>query len=75
MEYASCLGLSFAFDKSAWGKGTNATRYRKICKRVCGRCPVRTQCLKWALDEEENRNPVFQIAGGLTRSERLSLAD
>ncbi|WP_311525327.1 WhiB family transcriptional regulator [uncultured Varibaculum sp.] len=75
MEFASCLGLSFAFDKSAWGKGSNAIKYRRVCKRVCNRCPVKTQCLKWALDMEKDRAPVFQVAGGLTRRERLSLAD
>lgn len=75
MEFASCLGLGDAFDKSAWATGENAARYRKICKRVCDNCLVRTPCLKWALDQENTHAPVFQMAGGLTRSERLSLVD
>lgn len=38
-------------------------------KRVCVACPVRIQCLEWALDNPEH----FGIWGGLTEKERLRI--
>jgi hypothetical protein len=37
-------------------------------KSVCGRCPVRPECLRWALDELSDG-----LAGGLTSEERSQL--
>jgi WhiB family transcriptional regulator, redox-sensing transcriptional regulator len=37
-------------------------------KAVCARCPVRAECLAWALE----RLP-YGIAGGLTERERLAV--
>ncbi len=37
-------------------------------KAVCGRCPVATQCLQWALDTHEEAG----IWGAMTEDERRS---
>ncbi|MFG2046172.1 WhiB family transcriptional regulator [Micromonospora sp. NPDC048935] len=37
-------------------------------RAVCHRCPVRDQCLTWALDHME-----FGVAGGLSEDERRTL--
>ena len=74
MERASCLGLSFAFDKTAWGLGSTGRKYKRQCRRVCDNCPVKDQCLEWALDMDNLRVPLPQMAGGLTFDERQELA-
>ena len=38
-------------------------------KQVCGRCPVREQCLTWALEAGQDHG----VWGGLTEDERRSL--
>jgi len=38
----------------------------KITKRTCAGCPVRTECLEWALTHGER----FGIWGGLSEQER-----
>ena len=37
-----------------------------LAKRVCAACPVRQECLEWALDRGEK----FGIYGGLTSTQR-----
>lgn len=48
------------------GTGAAAERQAAEAKRVCGGCPVREQCLQWALAEGED----FGVLGGLTHTER-----
>jgi WhiB family redox-sensing transcriptional regulator len=38
-------------------------------KRVCGRCPVRQQCLEWAITTGQHAG----VWGGLSESERHAL--
>lgn len=38
-------------------------------KRICARCPVREQCLRWALDTGQD----FGVWGGAGEDERRSL--
>jgi WhiB family redox-sensing transcriptional regulator len=38
-------------------------------KAVCSRCPVRTECLDWALDTAQDAG----VWGGLSEEERLAL--
>jgi predicted Fe-S protein YdhL (DUF1289 family) len=38
-------------------------------KRICSACPVRAECLEWALDHDER----FGIWGGLSERERRRL--
>lgn len=43
---------------------------RDYAKAICQLCPVRAQCLEWALATDEQ----YAIYGGLTRAERLKLS-
>lgn len=47
------------------GTAGPALRQTEEAKAVCGRCPVREECLTWALVHQD-----FGIAGGLTEGER-----
>jgi WhiB family redox-sensing transcriptional regulator len=38
-------------------------------KRICGECPVRVECLEYALEEDER----FGIWGGMSERERRKL--
>lgn len=38
-------------------------------KRICARCPVTDECLRWALDHDER----FGVWGGLSARERRAL--
>jgi WhiB family redox-sensing transcriptional regulator len=38
-------------------------------KAVCARCPVKDQCLQWAMDSRQN----FGVWGGKSEKERLRL--
>jgi WhiB family transcriptional regulator, redox-sensing transcriptional regulator len=40
-------------------------------RRICGQCPVRVQCLAYAVAADEE----FGIWGGLNRAERVHLRD
>lgn len=40
-----------------------------LAKRICGTCPVRAQCLDWAVDH----SAAFGIWGGLSETERRDL--
>jgi WhiB family transcriptional regulator, redox-sensing transcriptional regulator len=43
-------------------------------KRICGRCPVRVECLAWRLaHEREHPDEVYGMFGGLTAHEREEL--
>ena len=60
---ANCVGTdpeSFFPDKG--GSASDA-------RRVCVQCPVRKQCLQWALDTDER----YGVYGGLTERERRDL--
>ena len=52
--------------------GTNCGDYSDLmamyrdAKRVCAKCEVREQCLKWAIDHDER----FGIWGGMSERER-----
>lgn len=41
----------------------------RVAQAVCRRCPVRAECLRWALDSRQE----FGVWGGLTEPERRSL--
>ena len=64
MDDAACaeVGDDFWFPE----KGTSAT----IAKRICAGCPVRSECLEYALEHD----PRFGIWGGLGVRERERLA-
>lgn len=52
------------------GRGGRPTdRQIEEAKAVCAPCPVRSDCLQWALDGE----PVEGVWGGTTESERAAM--
>lgn len=55
----------------AWfpGDGTNAAYETRWAKQMCNECPIRQQCLEYALVANEEHG----IWGGLTRQERTAL--
>lgn len=64
MELASCAFVDpeMWFPKEPGDPG-------KMAKWICRRCPVKSQCLQYALDNDE----VHGIWGGLSRMERRKL--
>lgn len=48
---------------------------RDAAKTVCGRCPVRGECLESAMVEEVNAFKRYTIRGGLTPDERTRTAN
>lgn len=54
-----------------FGEGDKATtrRHNQLAKAVCARCPVRRECLEYAIT---NREP-FGVWGGLTEHQRREL--
>jgi WhiB family transcriptional regulator, redox-sensing transcriptional regulator len=62
---AICKGA----DPATWfpdAKGRGAEKQAELAKAVCRPCPVRTECLRWALDAREEHG----IWGGTTADER-----
>jgi WhiB family transcriptional regulator, redox-sensing transcriptional regulator len=68
MSSASCRAvdpdLFFSSGKGAW-----TTEQVDAAKRTCYTCPVRMQCLQWAIRADEREG----IWGGLTPGERRKL--
>ncbi len=67
-SYAACLG---ADPELFFPIGETGPAVRQIAeaKQICGRCPVRQECLQWALDTDQNAG----VWGGLSESERFAL--
>lgn len=49
-------------------------RYRLPAKQLCVPCPVRRDCLRYAMDTERSEYERFGVWGGLTPEERQELA-
>jgi WhiB family redox-sensing transcriptional regulator len=68
IERAACIGedpeLFFPI-----GTTGPAIRQAKRAKAVCGRCPVRGECLRWALDSCQDAG----VWGGLDEEERREI--
>jgi WhiB family transcriptional regulator, redox-sensing transcriptional regulator len=62
------LDLMFPEPPGADGKKTYVSQVA-AAKQVCGYCPVRRQCLAYALANDE----MFGVWGGRTRRERLRI--
>jgi WhiB family redox-sensing transcriptional regulator len=64
-SYAACFG---ADPELFFPIGETGPALLQIAeaKEVCGRCPVRQQCLQWALDTDQNAG----VWGGLSETER-----
>lgn len=62
-------------DPDAWfaGRGEDARRQRAV--RVCLGCPVRNECLAYALDREARSDSSHGVVGGLTANARRRLLE
>lgn len=65
MERASCGD----YDEPWWFPEKGDSDSEKRAKRICRRCPVRDECLAYALDTRQK----FWIWGGMTAKERERL--
>lgn len=67
---AACRGsgLDFSYD-ARYGRPQQKQRTKaKAAKALCRSCPVRSECLEWALQKPD---PAFRmIAGGMDMTER-----
>lgn len=75
-QQAACLTTTVEFfEPEAPERGRVDQRAKAAeedaAKQVCATCPVRSDCLAWALDAGED----FGIWGGLTAVERRPLRD
>jgi hypothetical protein len=52
------------------GRGATPEEQTEAAKRVCGPCPVRTECLEWAVDTGQHTG----VWGGLAEEERWGLS-
>lgn len=52
------------------GTGAPALIQAEEAKEICRRCPVRKECLRWAMDDSRQ---VAGVWGGLREDERQSL--
>lgn len=69
MEHAACRGIdpNLFFPTRPEGAGTGGEV--EAAKKVCAGCPVREECLEYALDNGEK----FGIFGGKSERERRRL--
>lgn len=51
------------------GESAPARRQAEEAKAVCAKCPVRTQCLEWAVETRQD----FGVWGGMSERERRAL--
>lgn len=65
MEQAACKGV----DPSVFYSDTPGIDGSLLAKRICGSCPVKDQCLDYALDTGE----LFGVWGGKTPRQRQRL--
>lgn len=72
MDDAACVDIE---DKSIFfpEKGQNARRDWVDPREICNTCPVRMQCLIFALKHETSDTRSFGIFGGLSGRERAAL--
>ena len=70
-QLAACRGedSSHFFAPSYFEKRHEKNAREAVAKAICGRCPVRTDCLEYALDVRETHG----IWGGLNEMERRAL--
>jgi len=66
-EYDPEMFFPVATEDTALGQAQ-----RRAAKAVCAGCPVRSECLAFALDTEDPQYP-FGIFGGLSESERQEI--
>jgi WhiB family redox-sensing transcriptional regulator len=72
-DSAACLGSKQDFHPaSAGGRANREIREAvRAALRVCHSCPVRAECLRWAVEAKE----YYGIWGGTTEKERRVIID
>jgi WhiB family redox-sensing transcriptional regulator len=61
-------------DPDAWFPGNGHRELTQLAKRICARCPVRAQCLEYALSVADTWGGIATgIWGGTTPQERDQL--
>ena len=68
-DSAACEGLDPNIFVPSEGRGNNGRTAYKKAREFCGKCPVKIECLNFALQE----NMEFGMFGGTTPRERRSL--
>lgn len=69
-EYAACYGIpDDVFYGDDTSRGWLGATQLQVAKRICGGCPVRAECLDWAL---RTREP-WGVFGGFTAPERARM--
>lgn len=71
-DSAACLRSGLDFYPAAAGAGNKHTRLVvRAALRRCFACPVRLQCLEWAVENKE----YYGIWGGTTEKERRAMIE
>jgi WhiB family transcriptional regulator, redox-sensing transcriptional regulator len=68
LKYAACAGED---PDLFFPDGPPASQNTAHAKAVCARCPVRDECLKWAIDN----NQTHGIWGGLDENDRTVISN
>jgi len=63
-------GVCSEIDPELFYADGKEPHYQRDAMRACGLCPVRAQCLQWAIDNDEE----YGIWGGATPDERVHIA-
>lgn len=66
MERAACAGLADSTNDPWFPPVGNAKAKTEMARRICGHCPVREECLNYAIEGRIEHG----LWGGLTRNER-----
>ena len=64
IDSAACAGRWQLFDPGAEGEPFDTVRYRhQAAQRVCGTCPVLSECRSWIDSLPQEERPLGVIAG------------
>lgn len=66
MERAACAGLADQTNDAWFPPVGNAKAKTKMARRICASCPVRAECLNYAIEGRIEHG----VWGGLTKGER-----
>lgn len=70
IEQAKIIPPCMNTDPELWfGDKEEGYHYTRTAKQLCNLCPVRLDCLEYALDARE----LYGIWGGMTPKERMAL--
>lgn len=70
---AACKGMSALFYPKDNERPGPYERRNEACKAVCARCPVRDDCIRWAMKDPLGEG-IRTVLGGRTYEERAFAA-